>query len=109
VDQRRALVEPHGPLPIKRQCELVGLSRSAYYYRPCPVSESDLRRMRIMDEVFTQHPYYGSRRLCHALARQGLPTSRDRVRRLMRLLGISAVYPKPRLSVSGCESERYPY
>lgn len=99
----------HTEISISRQCELLGISRTAYYYRPVAVSSEDLARMRVMDEVFTKHPFYGSRRLSEELAAQGMPTCRSHTSRLMALLGIEAVYPKPRLSQPGKENRIFPY
>lgn len=87
----------------------MGISRSAYYYRPEGPSEEDLACMRILDEVFTRHPYYGSRRLRDELAAQGHPLGRDHVRRLMRHMGLDAIYPRRRLSVKDSEHRIYPY
>ena len=103
-------MEPeHGLIPIARQCELLGLSRSAYYYRPQPVGEEDLTCMRLLDELFTQYPFLGSRRLRDELTAQGHPLGRDHVRRLMRLMGLEAIYPKPRLSLPDQAHRVYPY
>lgn len=110
VEARRAAVEADcEALSVVRQCELLGLSRSGYYYRPQPVSEEDLSCMRRMDEIFTKHPYFGSRRLRDDLAEQGHPIGRDHVRRLMRLMGLEAIYPKKRLSLQNKENRVYPY
>jgi len=95
------MIEPDHPhISIVRQCALLGISRSAYYYAPAVRSSEDLQRMRIIDEVFTRHPYYGSRRLADELCRQGYETGRDHARALMREMGIEAIYPKKRLSRS---------
>lgn len=103
-------MEPaHEVLSIARQCELLGLSRSGYYYRPVSVSDEDLACMRILDEVFTQRPYFGSRRLRDELAERGHPMGRDHVRRLMRLMRLEAVYPKKRLSLKNGAHKVYPY
>jgi len=104
------LVNPdHESLSVRQQCELLGISRSAYYYRPADVSREDLERMRIMDEVFTKYPFYGSRRLRDELNALGDPVGRDHVRSLMRLMGLEAIYPKKRLSVPNKENRVYPY
>jgi putative transposase len=110
VEARRAAVEAdHEALSITRQCALLGLTRSAFYYRPVGVSDEDLACMRLMDEVFTKRPYFGSRRLREALRDQGHPLGRDHVRRLMRLMGLEAIYPKRRLSVRNGDHQVYPY
>ena len=88
---------------------MLGLSRSGYYYRPVGVSDEDLTCMRIMDEVFTKRPYFGSRRLRDELAERGHAVGRDHVRRLMRLMGLEAIYPKKRLSLKNGAHKVYPY
>jgi len=104
------MVEPaHERLSIARQCELLALSRSGYYYRPQAMSEADLECMRRMDEIFTKRPYFGSRRLRDELTEQGHALGRDHVRRLMRVMGLEAIYPKKRLSLPNLEHRIYPY
>ena len=104
------MVEPGNErLSIARQCQLLGLSRSAYYYRPHPVSEEDLQLMRLIDEEYTRHPFRGSRRMVDWLNDRDHPVGRDRVRRLMRLLGLQAIYPKKRLSLENKAHRKYPY
>lgn len=110
AEQLRALIEvDHPSLSIQRQCELLGLARSSYYYRPQGVSDEDLVCMRLIDELFTKHPFYGARRLRRELAERGHAIGRHRVRRLMRQMGLAAIYPRPRLSVSDAEHKVYPY
>jgi putative transposase len=99
----------HPTLSITRQCELLGLSRSGYYYRPQGLSELDLALMHLIDEEYTRHPFYGSRRMRDWLRDQGYPVCRDHVRRLMRLMGIEAIHPKRRLSIPDKEHRIYPY
>lgn len=99
----------HPSLSISRQCELLGLSRSGYYYRPQDISERDLAIMRLIDEEYTRHPFLGSRRMRDWLRDQRYPICRDHVRRLMRLMGIEAIYPKRRLSIPDKEHRIYPY
>lgn len=94
---------------VRRQCELLGITRSAYYYRSVGVSQEDLGCMRVLDEVFTKHPYFGSRRLRDELDARGHPLGRDHVRRLMRHMGLEAIYPKKRLSVKNATHKVYPY
>lgn len=96
-------------LSVNRQCELLGLTRSSYYYQPQGEGEYNLKLMRLLDEQYTRRPFYGSRRMREWLRRQGYPVSRGRVRRLMRLLGIEAIYPKRRLSLVNKEHRTYPY
>jgi len=106
----RPLVEPgHPQLSVRRQCELLGLSRSSLYYEPAAETAEDLRLMRLLDEEYTAHPFLGSRRLTKWLAEQGEQVNRKRVQRLLRLMGLEAIYPKPRLSVPGVGHRVYPY
>ncbi len=104
------LVDRNYPrLSITRQCELLGLSRPGYYYSPQGISERDLSIMHLIDEEYTRHPFYGSRRMCDWIRDQGYPICRDHIRRLMRLMGIEAIYPKRRLSIPDKEHRVYPY
>jgi putative transposase len=96
-------------LSVRRQCELLGLSRSSLYYEPTGESAEDLRLMRLIDERYTAHPYYGSRRMTIWLTERGEEVNRKRVRRLMRIMGLEAIYPKPRLSAAGKGHKVYPY
>ncbi len=96
-------------ISLARQCELLGLARSTYYYRPQGVSDKDLACMRLIDETFTKRPYFGSRRLRDELAAKKHAIGRDHVRRLMRLMGLEAIYPKRRLSVRNADHKVYPY
>lgn len=92
-----------------RQCELLGLARSSYYYEPVPESEEDLLLMRLLDEQYTRTPFYGKRKLVVFLQEQGYTVDRKRVRRLMQLMGLETISPKPRLSLPGEPCVRYPY
>jgi putative transposase len=104
------MVEPgNARLTVSRQCELLNMSRSGYYYRPQPVSEEDLQIMRLIDEEYTRHPFYGTRRLADWLGTQGHEVGRDRARGLMQQLGIRAIYPKKSLSLGNAAHEKYPY
>ncbi len=104
------MVDPEHPkISVARQCELLDFSRGAYYYTPRPFSEEELHIMRLMDEEYTLHPFKGSRRLRDHLQEHGFSVCRDRVRRLMRILGLEAIHPKPRLSVGNKEHKKYPY
>jgi len=96
-------------ISIARQCELLGLSRAAYYYQPRPVTEYDLQVMRLIDEEFTRHPFYGSRRLSHWLKGQNHQVGRDKVRDLMKRMRLEAIYPRKRLSQKNKDHQTYPY
>lgn len=109
IEAKRRLVNSDARISLSRQCELLGVSRTAYYYRPTGISGDDLARMRVMDEVFTKHPYYGARRLSDELRARGIPACRAHVSRLMRVMGIEAVYPKPHLSLSDKGNRVFPY
>jgi putative transposase len=99
----------HGEISIRRQCELLGVNRSGLYYQPLSESEENLRLMRLVDEQYTRAPFYGSRKMVAWLETQGIEVNRKRVSRLMGLIGIEAVYPKPRLSRPGDGHKIYPY
>jgi putative transposase len=88
---------------------LLGLARSTYYYEPTGATPEDLRLMRLIDEVYTAWPFYGSRKITEELTRRGEEVNRKRVRRLMREMGLEAIYPKPRLSAAGRGHKIYPY
>jgi putative transposase len=104
------LVEPdHPELSVRRQCLLLGLSRSSLYYEPAAETAEDLRLMRLIDREYTAHPFLGSRRLTRWLIGQGEAVNRKRVQRLMRLMGLEAIYPKPRLSTARAGHQVYPY
>jgi len=96
-------------LSIKRQCELMGLPRSTWYYEPQPETAENLHLMRLLDEQYTRTPFYGSRRMVVALGEQGRKVNRKRVQRLMQKMGIEAIYPKPRLSDPAPGHRIYPY
>ena len=111
VEQRRGLIELAGcALSVREQCRLLGVPRSTVYYEPCGPKASDLAVMRWLDEQYTATPFYGVERMTACLRRQGLRIGHNRVRRLLRLLGLEALYPKPRLSMPGGPEHRlYPY
>ena len=99
----------HAEISVRRQCELLGVNRSGLYYELVGESEENLALMRLLDEQFTRTPFYGSRRMTQWLATVGHVVNRKRVSRLMELLGIEAVYPKPKLSQPGEGHRIYPY
>src|SRR4051812_24132798 len=110
AEVRRSLVEVNHPeLSVRRQCELLGLPRSTFYYEPTGATPEDLRMMRRIDELYTACPFYGSRKITEELTRCGEEVNRKRVRRLMREMGLEAIYPKPRLSAAGRGHKIYPY
>ncbi len=99
----------HPELSIRRQCELVGLNRSTLYYEPAQESALNLELMRLMDEQYLKTPFYGWPRMLAYLRRQGYEVNHKRVRRLLQKMGIQAIYPKPKTSVSNAEHKIYPY
>ncbi len=108
--RRRKMVDrEHPSLPIVRQCALLGVSRSSLYYRAKDASEEDLSLMGGMDRQYLETPFYGSRRLKAWLDRQGIPVSRKGVERLMRVMGLRAIYRRPRTSRPAPEHRVYPY
>jgi putative transposase len=110
AEDRRTLVEvDHPDLSIRRQCQLLGLNRSTLYYEPTGATPEDLRLMRLIDEQYTACPFYGSRRMTAWLGQRGEEVNRKRVQRLMRMMGLEAIYPKPRLSAAGKGHKVYPY
>ena len=104
------MIEPtHRSISIARQCELLGLARSSFYYEPKPESEQNLKLMQMLDKQFTATPFYGVRRMTAWLATQGEAVNPKRVRRLMREMGLEAIYPKPNLSKAKDNVRKYPY
>jgi putative transposase len=99
----------HTDISLRRQCELLGVNRSGLYYQPLGESQENLRLMRLLDEQYTQAPFYGSRRMAAWLGTQGFEVNRKRVSRLLAVMGIEAVYPKPKLSQPGEGHRIYPY
>jgi putative transposase len=99
----------HPHLSVRRQCQLLGLNRSSLYYQPAAETAENLRLMRLIDEQYTRCPFYGSRRITAWLVRQGHAVNRKRVQRLLRVMGLEAIYPKPKLSVAGRGHKIYPY
>jgi putative transposase len=107
---RRSLVDGADPaLSIVAQCRLLRLARSTLYYRPAAVSADDLAVMRQLDERYLASPFYGSRRMAAVLRRDGWAVNRKRVRRLMRVMGLEAIYQKPNTSRRHPENKVYPY
>lgn len=103
------MIEPDGPLSIRRQCELIALARSSLYYEAKPRPEEELRLMRVIDELHLQRPFYGTRRVTAVLRADGWSVNRKRIIRLMRLMGIQGLAPKPKTSQPAPEHTVYPY
>jgi len=96
-------------ISINKQCQLLDVSRSSFYYHPQPLSEEELILMRLLDEIHLECPFYGSRRLKSALMDKGYIVARKRVSRLMKVLGITAIYPRPNTSKANPSHKVYPY
>lgn len=111
LPERKALIQAEGTLSVARQCDLLTVSRSTYYYAPRAASEGTLAVMRAIDEIHTNRPFLGSRRVVDELADDGWHVNRKRVQRLMRDMEITALYPKPKTSRPGVGAEHtvYPY
>jgi putative transposase len=103
------MVEPEAPLSMRKQCELLSVSRSGLYYQPSPTSTDELDLMRRIDKLHLKWPHLGSRKLARELAKQGLSVNRKHVQRLMRLMDIVAMVPKPDTSRPAPEHATYPY
>ena len=106
---RHEWVAPCEQLSIQRQCELLSVSRSGYYYESVPESPENLALMRRLDEMNLDHPFYGSRRLTALLRQEGQQVNRKRVARLLQAMGVEALYPKRQLSQPGEGHRIYPY
>ena len=103
-------IEPEHPsISIGRQCELLGVSRSSYYYAPQGESPENIQLMHRIDELFTKYPFYGVEKMTDHLSRHGPAVNVKRIRRLMRKMGLEAIYPKPKLSQRHPEHQVYPY
>jgi putative transposase len=94
---------------VSRQCRLLNLSRSTVYYQPVEIAPQDLLLMRWIDEQYLKTPFYGSRSMTRHLRRLGYRVNRKHIQRLMRLMGLEAIYPKPKTSRPHPEHKIYPY
>lgn len=103
------MIDREHELPLKRQAQLVGLDRSSLYYHPEPISDTDLRLMRRIDELHLQWPFAGSRMLRDLLRQQGIEVGRRHVATLMRRMGIHALYRKPRTTQKHPSHPVFPY
>ena len=100
----------HPELSIHRQCELLELNRSTYYLPPVRESDENLRLMRMIDEEYMKAPFYGYRRMTERLYRKtGATINHKRTARLMRKMGLQAIYPKKNTSIPDCQHKKYPY
>ena len=99
----------HQRISVRRQCQLLGINRTSLYYEPHTETDENLELMRLLDEQYTKCPFYGVRRMTAWLAQQGYTINEKRVRRLLRKMGLLAVYPKPCLSRPAPGAQVYPY
>jgi putative transposase len=95
------MIDPQAESSVRRQCQLLQWDRSGLYYDPVRPDAGEVQLCHRLDELYTAHPFYGVRRMTEQLRRDGEVINPKRVRRLLRQLGLSAVYPKPRLSLPG--------
>jgi putative transposase len=108
--ERHAMIEKDNEsVSVLRQCELLGLCRSSVYYEKKEPDEYDLELMRLIDEQYTKTPFYGSRKMTEELKDKGHEVNRKKIQRLMQLMGIEAIYPKPNTSKPAPENRIYPY
>jgi len=110
IERRRQMIEPgHPALSVVRQCELVSISRSGFYYQPVGETELNLALMRLIDAQFLETPWYGSRQMASHFQREGYKVGRKRIRRLMAKMGLVPIYQRPRTTVPNPEHRIYPY
>jgi putative transposase len=108
--ERKAMItREHPELSLSRQCEVLSISRSSFYHAPKGESPATLALMRRIDELFMKYPFYGSRQMVRQLRRESVRVGRHRVRRLMRLMGLAAIYQAPRTSAPHPAHRIYPY
>ena len=109
-EQKKVLVDQNDPeFSIVEQCKMLDINRSSLYYKPAAVSKEDLATMRIMDEMYLEDPTRGTRRYVSDLAAEKIFIGRDKARTLMRIMGIYAIYCKPRTTVIDPAKYKYPY
>jgi putative transposase len=109
AEKKAVIRRDHPELSVSRQCKLVKLSRSAFYYTPVGVDDETLAVMNSIDRVFTKYPFFGSRQITAYLRRDGIIVGRHRVRRLIRIMGLEAIYRRPRTSQPHPAHPIYPY
>jgi putative transposase len=106
---RRAMVDADATLSIRRQCELLSVGRSGLYYEPVATTIEELALMRRIDEMHLKWPFYGSRKVSQELRKHGMRINRKQVQRLMRLMGLESLAPKPNTSRPAPQHPIYPY
>ena len=108
-EQRQSMIDrDHDQLSLVHQCNLLEVSRASVYYRPAPPKAEDLELMALMDRQYLKTPFYGSRREKAWLLREGYLVNQKRVRRLMRLMGLEAIYRRPNTSKQRRDTESIP-
>ncbi len=108
-EQRKSLIDHDIEIGLSRQCELLEISRSSLYYKPKPISEEQLKLLKLIDELYTQDPYFGTRRMREALVDYGVDIGRDKIGSCYKKLGLEAIYPEANLSKRNHEHKVYPY
>jgi putative transposase len=106
---RRQAINRRLKISIKCQCSLLKVNRSSFYYQPVGISELELTLMKLIDQKYLETPFYGSRKMTEELKREGYPVNRKRIRRLMQIMGLQAIYRRPRTSLAGRGHKIYPY
>lgn len=110
IDEKRQCIDPsHEQLTVDRQCELLGISRAAYYYKQQPIRAETLELINAVDKIYTDYPFFGTRKMAAYLNCNGYCVGRKLIRRVYQILGLEAVYPKPNLSIPDKEHKIYPY
>lgn len=108
-EKRKMVEENHSKLSIRKQCELLGLSRSVLYYQTTPVPDIDQDIMRLIDEQYLKTPYYGARKMSRWLKSKDYDIGREKTSSLMKKMGLYAIYQKPKISKSHPDHKKYPY
>lgn len=103
------MIERDGPISMRRQCELLGVHRSGLYHVTAQETPMNLALMHRIDKIYTAIPFFGSRKVAETLRQEGVSVNRKRVQRLMRIMGLEAIYPKPKTSKPAPDHEVYPY
>lgn len=110
ADKRELIDARHKSLSVRQQCDLLDISRSSLYYKPRPLSEGMQTLLNLVDEIYTEYPFYGKRRMrAHLWRENQLDVGLARIRTAYRKLGLEAIYPKPKLSMPNKEHKIYPY
>lgn len=109
LNMKRRCIEPSGQLSINRQCELLGLSRSSFYYSSAGYTEYELRIMHAIDKIYNYNPYFGHRKIHYQLRQQNFDIGRDKVLAYMHIMCIEAIYPKKKTTIPNKEHKKYPY